>query len=81
MKHHSPDQIAQILGEHAAGMPIATLTARYGIARSTVYRWRTRTAAAGSAHKLEHENRLLHRHVAELASDKALLQLLLRGER
>jgi putative transposase len=78
-KRYAKEQVSAILREYAQGVPVRVLTARFGVSRSTLRRWRLHAAAAGGWQRtLEHENRLLRRRIGDLSADKTLLQRILR---
>jgi hypothetical protein len=80
-KRYTKEQVTKILHQHAQGVPIQALVARFGVSRSTLRRWRLRAATAeGWQRTLEHENRSLRRRVGNLSADKTLLQRMLRRE-
>ena len=81
-KAYSRRAIADILQQHAQGVPITALCARFGISRSTLYRWRKQPSEKGAGKQsLEDENRSLKRRVGELTVEKTLLQQFLRRAR
>jgi len=73
------DQIIGVLKEVEAGMKVADICRNHGISDATFYNWRSRYSGmdvteARRLRKLEEENQRLRRLVANLSSDKALLQ-------
>jgi len=78
-KRFSEEQIISILKEAEAGLSIADLTRRHGIAEGTFYRWKAKYGGMeiGEAKRLKHleeENRQLKRLVAEQALDIQMLK-------
>jgi putative transposase len=77
------EQIASIVTQAQAGVPIDELCRKYGIATQTFYRWRAKFAGLTPSElrrmqELEEENRRLKRVVADLTLDKQILQDVLR---
>jgi putative transposase len=77
------EQIASIVTQAQAGVPIEELCRKYGISTQTFYRWRAKYAGLTPSElrrmqKLEEENRRLKRVVADLTLDKQILQDVLR---
>jgi len=79
----SEEQIASIVTQAQAGVPIEELCRKYGISTQTFYRWRSKFAGLTPSElrrmqELEEENRRLKRVVADLTLDKQILQDVLR---
>ena len=83
MTKHSPEQIIAKLRaaelDQAAGMTIAQICQKLGIAENTFHRWRQQYGGmkadeAKRLRELETENARLKQLVAELALDKKMLQ-------
>jgi len=83
MTKHSPEQIIAKLRaaelDQAAGMTIAQICQKLGIAENTFHRWRQQYGGmkadeAKRLRELEVENARLKQLVAELALDKKMLQ-------
>jgi putative transposase len=77
------EQIASIVTQAQAGVPIDELCRKYGISVQTFYRWRSKFAGLTPSElrrmkELEEENRRLKRVVADLTLDKQILQDVLR---
>jgi putative transposase len=77
------EQIASIVTQAQAGVPIEELCRKYGISTQTFYRWRAKYAGLTPSElrrmqELEEENRRLKRVVADLTLDKQILQDVLR---
>lgn len=73
-KRYTDEQIASILQENDAGMPIAELIRKYGIGKSTIARWKSKYGGMPSSEvrrtkQLEDENARLKKIVAEQALD------------
>lgn len=74
------DQIQRMLSELDAGHLAAEVSRRYGISRSTLYRWRSKSADKQQLDEkerlrsLEDEHRRLKRQFAELTLDYATLR-------
>ena len=78
-------QIAHILAQGDAGVPVKELVRKYAISESTFYAWRKKyvglTASELQRLKvLEEENRKLKRLVADLSLDKQILQDVVAGK-
>jgi putative transposase len=78
-KRFSAEQIIGILKEAEAGMPLAEITRKYGIAEGTYYRWKAKyggleVSDAKRLKELEEENRRLKRLVADQALDLQVLK-------
>ena len=77
-KRFAVEQIVAVLKEAEAGMPVAELIRRIGIAEQTFYRWKKQYAGLDSDQarqlkQLQEENERLKKIVAELSLDKAML--------
>jgi putative transposase len=77
------EQIASIVTQAQAGVPIEELCRKYGVSTQTFYRWRAKYAGLTPSElrrmqELEEENRRLKRVVADLTLDKQILQDVLR---
>ena len=75
----SEEQIAFVLRQPEAGVPVAELLRKYGISQQTFYRWRKQYGGleAGELRRLkelEVEDRRLKSLVADLSLDKQVLQ-------
>ena len=73
------EQIAHVLRQAEAGVPVAELIRKTGITEQTFYRWKRKFGGMGVAElrrlrQLEEENRKLKQLVADLSLDKAMLQ-------
>jgi len=73
------EQIAHVLRQAEAGVPVAELIRKTGITEQTFYRWKRKFAGMGVAElrrlrQLEEENRKLKQLVADLSLDKTMLQ-------
>ena len=73
------EQIAHVLRQAEAGVPVAELIRKTGITEQTFYRWKKKFGGMGVAElrrlrQLEEENRKLKQLVADLSLDKAMLQ-------
>ena len=78
-KNFSEEQIAHVLRQAEAGVPVADLIRKTGITEQTFYRWKRRFAGMGVAElrrlrQLEEENKKLKQLVADLSLDKTMLQ-------
>jgi putative transposase len=77
-KRFSIKQIAVVLKQAEAGMPVAELIRHVGIAEQTFYRWKNvyaglQTDQVRQLKQLQDENAQLKKVVAELTLDKAVL--------
>ena len=77
------EQIASIVTQAQAGVPIDELCRKYGVSVQTFYRWRTKFAGLTPSElrrmkEFEEENPRLKRVVADLTLDKQILQDVLR---
>lgn len=81
-KHHTPDQIFQILKQAEAGTPTADLCRQNGISNATLYHWKAKyggleLSEAKRLKSLEDENRRLKSIVADLTLDNQALKAVL----
>jgi putative transposase len=72
-------QIAHILAQAKAGVPIAELVHKYGMSQASFYAWRKKHSDLSASElrrmkQLEEENRKLKQLVADLSLDKQILQ-------
>jgi putative transposase len=79
------EQIALVLSQAEAGVPVKELCRKYGVSEATFYAWRKKYAGLAPSElkrlkELEEENRKLKRLVADLALDKQILQEALSGK-
>jgi putative transposase len=73
------EQIAHVLRQAEAGVPVQELVRKTGITEQTFYRWKRRFGGMGVVElrrlrQLEDENRKLKQLVADLSLDKTMLQ-------
>lgn len=78
-KRFSEEQIIGILKEAEAGVPLAELTRKHGIADGTFYRWKAKYGGldvneAKRLRHLEEENRRLKHLLADAMLDNAVLK-------
>lgn len=78
-KRFSEEQIIGILKEAEAGLPVADLLRKHGIAEGTFYRWKAKyggmeVSDAKRLKGLEEENRRLKKRVADQALDIQILK-------
>ena len=78
-KNFSEEQIAHVLRQAEAGVPVGDLIRKTGITEQTFYRWKRKFAGMGVVElrrlrQLEEENRKLKQLVADLSLDKTMLQ-------
>ena len=78
-RNFTEEQIAHVLRQAEAGVPVAELIRKTGITEQTFYRWKRKFAGMGMAElrrlrQLEEENRKLKQLVADLSLDKTMLQ-------
>lgn len=78
----SEEQIAGVLKEAEAGVPMADLCRRLGVSNVTFYRWKAKyggleVSEAKRLRALEEENRRLKQIVAEQALDNRALKAVL----
>jgi putative transposase len=77
------EQIARALSEVEAGTPVLEVCRKLGVSEQTFYRWKRKFAGMGVAElrrlrQLEEENRRLKQLVADLTSDRHMLQEVIR---
>jgi putative transposase len=77
--HFTEEQIAHVLRQAEAGVPVAELIRKTGITEQTFYRWKKKFGGRGVVElrrlrQLEEENRKLKQLVADLSLDKSMLQ-------
>ena len=73
------EQIAHVLRQAEAGVPVQELIRKTGITEQTFYRWKRKFGGMGVTElrrlrQLEEENRKLKQIVADLSLDKTMLQ-------
>jgi putative transposase len=73
------EQIAHVLRQAEAGVPVQELVRKTGVTEQTFYRWKRRFGGMGVVElrrlrQLEDENRKLKQLVADLSLDKTMLQ-------
>ncbi len=78
-KRFCEEQIIGILKEAEAGIPLADLTRKHGIAEGTYYRWKSKyggldLSEAKRLRHLEEENRRLKHLLADAMLDNAVLK-------
>ncbi len=78
-KRYSVEQIVAALAQHEAGVSVADLARKLGVAEQTVYRWKEKYAGLEPTQvrelkQLQEENTKLKKLIAELSLDKAMLQ-------
>lgn len=78
-RNFTEEQIAHVLRQAEAGVPVAELIRKTGITEQTFYRWKRKFAGMGVVElrrlrQLEEENRKLKQLVADLSLDKTMLQ-------
>ena len=78
-KSFTEEQIAQVLRQAEAGVPVQELIRKAGISEQTFYRWKKKFVGMGVVElrrlrQLEEENRKLKQLVADLSLDKTMLQ-------
>ena len=78
-KRFSEEQIIGVLKEAEAGIPLADLTRKHGIAEGTYYRWKSKyggldLSEAKRLRHLEEENRRLKHLLADAMLDNAVLK-------
>ena len=78
-KRFSEEQIIGILKEAEAGLAVADLLRKYGIAQGTLYRWKAKyggmeVSDVRRLKGLEEENRRLKKLVADLSLDNQILK-------
>ena len=82
-KRYSVEQITAILQQAEAGMPVADLVRKAGIAEQTFYRWKKQYGGlqpneVRELKQLKEENAKLKKLVADLSLDKVMLQDVLK---
>ena len=75
----SESQIAEILQEAEAGLPVAEVARKHGISQPTFYQWRSKYGGMSVSdmqrlRELEQENVRLKRMYADLSLDHAVLK-------
>ena len=78
-KRYSQNQIMKILKEAETGLPILDLCRKYGISKSSYYKWKSKyggleVAEAERLKALEIENRRLKQMYAELSLEYQVLK-------
>lgn len=78
-KRFSEEQIIGIIKEAEAGVPVAEITRKHGIAEGTYYRWKAKyggldISEAKRLRHLEEENRRLKHLLADAMLDNAVLK-------
>lgn len=78
-KRHSVEQIIAAVKQHEAGVTVAEICRKLGIAEGTFYRWKKDYGGLEpdqlrELKQLREENERLRRVVADLSLDKAMLQ-------
>jgi putative transposase len=78
-KQFTEEQIIAVLKEAEAGLKVADLTRKHGIAEGTFYRWKAKyggmdVSDAKRLKQIEEENRRLKRLVADQALDIQMLK-------
>jgi len=78
-KRFSEEQIIGIIKEAEAGVPVAEVTRKHGIAEGTYYRWKAKyggldISEAKRLRHLEEENRRLKHLLADAMLDNAVLK-------
>ena len=76
---YSESQIAAILQEAEAGLPVAEVARKHGISAATFYQWRSKYGGMSVSdmqrlRELEQENARLKRMFADLSLDHAVLK-------
>ena len=79
----SEEQIAYVLRQVEAGVPIADVCRQVGVSEATFYIWKKKYGDLGASEvrrlrQLEEENARLKRVVADLTLDKHILQEVIR---
>lgn len=80
---YSEEQIAMVLRQVEAGVPVAEVRRKMQVAESTFFRWKKMYGGLGLSElrelkQLKEENRKLKQLVADLSLDKTILQEALR---
>lgn len=78
-KRYSVEQIVAAVQQHEAGMSVAEISRKLGIADQTFYRWKKEYGGLEPSQvrelkQLRDENARLKKLVADLSLDKAMLQ-------
>ena len=78
-KRYSVEQIVAAVKQHEAGMSVADITRKLGIAEATFYRWKQEYGGLEPSQvrelkQLRDENARLKKLVADLSLDRAMLQ-------
>ena len=78
-KRYSVEQIVAAVQQHEAGMSVADIARKLGIAEQTFYRWKKEYGGLEPSQvrelkQLRDENARLKKLVADLSLDKAMLQ-------
>ena len=76
---YTEEQISFALKHFELGTPVAEVCRKMGVSEATIYNWKKRHGGHGPSElkrlkMLEEENNRLKRMVADLSSDKAMLQ-------
>ena len=76
---YTESQIAAILQEAGAGLPVAEVARKHGISAATFYQWRSKYGGMSVSdmqrlRELEQENARLKRMYADLSLDHAVLK-------
>ena len=79
------NQIISILKESDSGMPIAELTRKYGLGKSTIYTWRSKyggmeVSDLKELKRLKEENRRLKDLYAKASLENTILQEAIEGK-
>ena len=79
------NQIISILKEADSGMPIAELTRKYGLGKSTIYTWRSKyggmeVSDLKELKRLKEENRRLKDLYAKASLENTILQEAIEGK-
>lgn len=82
-KRHSPEQIAQALGQAEVGTSISEIIRKLGVHENTFYSWKKRFDGLGTPEirelrQLREENGKLKKLVADLSLDRAWLRKQMR---
>lgn len=78
-KRYTEEQIIQMLKEHEAGVTIEELARKYGVAKSSLQRWKSKfggmeVSDAKKLRELESENAKLKKLLAETMLEKTALE-------
>ena len=84
-KRRTSEEIAYVLAQAEAGVPIKELCRKYGVSEATFYAWRKKFGGLAPSElkrlkQLEEEDRKLKRLVADLVLDKQILQDAISGK-